>query len=163
MDLVIFEEKIKYDRLVKVFINLVPLIFVSLFIIFYIDLKIKDLLPGQAFRTENDFYLFSFIMALVAFIYYLFLPKSVLLTREELVIKFPAFSWKIPFNQIKAVREKRGIIYRLAFKWYTSKKNAILIERKRRAGIVICVENAPRFIEVATSLLEEWRRYHPTE
>lgn len=161
MELIILEERIKYDRLIKIFLNLVPLIFISLALVFYFDFKIKDLFPGQAFRSEKDFYLFSLVMLSAAFLYKLFFPKSALITQEGLKIKFPIFSWKIPFNQIKTIKEKKGPIYILAFKWYTSKEGAVIIERKKKAGILLCVDKADRFIETANGLLEEWRRFHP--
>lgn len=163
MDLIILEEKIKYDRLIKIFLSLIPLMVISLAILFYIDFKIKDIFPGQTFKSETDLYLFILTILLVSFVYSLSLPKSILVTQEGLMIKFPIFNWKIPFNQIASIKEKRGAIYTLAFKWFTSRQGAILIQRKKRVAILICVNNPYRFIEIANNLLEEWRRYHPAE
>lgn len=162
MELIILEMPIKYDRFIKFFLNLIPILFISLVLIFYFDFKIKDILPGQTFRSEADFYLFSLVMLGAAFLYKLFFPKSALITREGLVIKFPIFSWKIPFRQIKTIKEKpKGPFHILAFKWLTSKEGAILIERKRKPVILICVNQANYFMETANSFLEEWRRFHP--
>lgn len=161
-ELIILEVPIKYDRFIKIFLNLVPFLFISLVLFFFFDFKIKDILPGQTFRSEVDFYLFSLFMIAAAFLYKLFFPKSALITREGLVIKFSVFNWQIPFSQIKIIRGKpKGPLHLLAFKWFTSKEGAVLIERKRRPAILLCVNQANYFIETANSFLEEWRRFHP--
>ena len=111
MDLVIFEDNIKYDLGIKVVLALSLVLLIVPGILFYVDAEDSDIFPGEpaAESRTGSFVLFAAAVFLLA-VYWLILPRTIAVSQEGLILRFRAFSWNIPFATIKSIKPASGII-----------------------------------------------------
>ena len=84
MDLVIFEDGIKYDPGIKIVLALSIVLLIVLGILFYVDAEDSDILPGEpaADSRIGSFVLFASAVFLLA-IFWLILPRAIAVSQED--------------------------------------------------------------------------------
>jgi len=162
MDLVIFEDSIKYDLGIKIVLAFSLAVLIVLGILFYVDAQDSDIFPGEpaAESRTGSFVLFAAAVFLLA-VYWLILPRTIAVSQEGLILRFRAFSWNIPFATIKSIKPASGIIVWWAHSWITSYRSQIEIIRKYRLKIRISPSRRDRFLEYAHKAFADWKNTHP--
>ena len=157
MDMIIFEDSIKYDAWVKPLLVFPFVLLIVLGILFYVDAHDSDIFPKEP-ATESRMastVLFASAVFVLA-IYWLVLPRKILITQEGIKIKFSCFSWNIPYRTIKSVKPAEGLIVWWAHSFITSYRSQIEIVRKYRLKIRVCPSRRDEFLQSANKALEDW-------
>jgi len=162
MDLVIFEDSIKYDIWIKVVLVLSVVLLIVLGILFYVDARDSDIFPGEpvAESRTSSFTLFAAAVFLMA-VYWLVLPRTIAVSQEGLILKFRAFRWNIPFATIRSIEPASGMIVWWAHSWITSCRSQIEIIRKYRLKIRVSPSRRDQFLEYAHKAFADWKNAHP--
>jgi len=162
MNLVIFEDNIKYDPGIKVLLAFSLVLLVVMGILFYADANGSDIFPGEpaAESRIGAFALFAATVFLLA-VFWLILPRTIAVSQEGLILRFRAFSWNIPFATIKSIKPASGIIVFWAHSWITSYRSQIEITRKYRLKIRISPIQRDLFLEHASRAFVDWKTTHP--
>jgi hypothetical protein len=99
MDVVIFEDNVKYDPWIKILLALSFVLLIVLGILFYIDAHGSDIFPREPAAESRTGSVVLFISAVfLLVVYWLFLPRKVAVSQEGIIIRFSAFGWDIPFR-----------------------------------------------------------------
>jgi hypothetical protein len=162
MNLVIFEDSIKYDLGIKIVLVFSLVLLVVLGILFYVDAHESDIFPGEpaAESRTGSLVLFASVVLLVA-VYWLILPRAIAVTQEGLILRFRAFNWNIPFATIRSIESASGIIVWWAHSWITSYRSQIEIIRKYRLKIRFSPTRRDQFLEYAHKAFADWKNTHP--
>jgi protein-S-isoprenylcysteine O-methyltransferase Ste14 len=162
MDLVIFEDSIKYDWWIKVVLALSVVLLIVLGVLFDVDARDSDIFPGEpaAESRMGSFVLFAAAVFLLA-VYWLILPRTIAISQEGLILRFRAFSWNIPFATIRSVNPASGMIVWWAHSWITSYRSQIEIIRKYRLKIRVSPSRRDQFLEYAHKAFADWKSTHP--
>ena len=162
MDLVIFEDSIKYDLGIKIVLVLSLALLIVLGILFYVDAQDSDIFPDQpaAESRTGAFVLFASAVLLLG-VFWLMLPRAIAVSQEALILRFRAFNWNFPFATIKSIKPASGIIVCWAHSWITSYRSQIEIIRKRRLKIRVSPSRRDQFLEYANKALADWKSTHP--
>jgi len=161
MDVIIFEDNIKYDAWAKPLLVFPLVLLIVLGFLFYIDAHYSDIFPKEP-RSESvtgSTVLFASTVFVLA-IYWLVLPRKIFVTQEGIKIKFSAFSWNIPYRTIKSIKPKEGLIVWWGHSFITSYRSQIEIVRKYRLKIRICPSRRDEFLRLANRALEDWTHIH---
>ncbi|MCR4396489.1 MAG: hypothetical protein NUW07_07135 [Candidatus Saccharicenans sp.] len=162
MDLIIFEDTVRYDRWVKIILAVPLLVFLILGTLMLLDSRGQDIFPNEPPGQSSLGSIAMFGAAgFVIVIFLLVFPRSIAVAQDGIVLKFRAFSWKIPFKSIGTVE-----ISASPFGWRTqnfafSFRKAVDIIKKSGARVRISPAHPYQFLESATRALEDWKRYHP--
>jgi len=161
MDIIIFEDNIKYDPWVIVVLAFSLVLLVVLGILFYVDAYDSDIFPGEsaAESRTSAVVLFASAVFLLA-TYWLVLPRKIAVSQDGIIIKFSGFKWKISFETIKSISATRGIIVWWAHSWITSYGSQIEIVRRHRLKIRISPTRRDQFLEYANKALADWKKSH---
>ncbi len=161
MDLIIFEDSIKYDPWIRVVLVLSLVLLVVLGFLFHVDATDLDIFPGESAAESRMGSIVLFASAVfVLALYWLILPRTIAVFQEGIVIRFKGFSWKIPFKTVKSIKAARGIIVWWAHSWITSYRNQIEIIRRHRLKIRVSPARRDQFLEYANKALADWRNTH---
>ena len=162
MDLVIFEDRIKYDTWIKVVLVLSVGLLIVLGILFDVDARDSDIFPGEpaAESRTGSIVLFAAAAFLMA-IYWLILPRTIAVTQEGLILRFRAFRWNILFATIRSINPASGMIFWWAHSWMTSYRSQIEIIRKNRLKIRVSPSRRDQFLEYAYRAFADWKNTHP--
>jgi len=162
MDLVIFEDSIKYDLGIKIVLVFSLVLLIVLGILFYVDAQDSDIFPGEpaAESRTGSFVLFAAAVFLMM-VYWFILPRTIAVSQEGLILRFRAFNWNIPFATIKSIKPASGIIVWWAHSWITSYRSQIEIIRKCRLKIRVSPSRRDQFLEYALKALADWKTTHP--
>jgi len=162
MDLIVFEDSIKYDSGVKILLALSIGVLVVLGILFYVDATASDIFPGEpaAESMIGSVVLFASAVFLLA-VFWLVLPRTIAVSQAGIVIQFNAFRWRIPFGTIASIKAAQGMIVWWAHSWITSYASQIEIRRRYRLKIRISPARRDQFLECANRALADWRYSHP--
>jgi len=162
MDLVIFEDSIKYDLWIKVVLVLSVVLLIGLGILFHVDAREADIFPGEpaAESRTGSYALFAAAVFLMA-VYWLILPRTIAVSQEGLILRFRASSWNIPFATIESIRPVSGMIVWWAHSWITSYRSQIEIIRKHRLKIRVSPGRRDQFLEYAHKAFADWKNTHP--
>jgi hypothetical protein len=161
MDLIIFEDSIKYDEWVKLFLVFPLVLLIVLGTLFYIDAHYSDIFPKEP-ATESktaSAVLFASTVFVLA-IYWLFLPRKIFVTQEKIKLKFGSFSWIIPYKTIESIKPAKGLIVWWAHSFITSYASQIEIVRKNRLKIRISPGRRDEFLQHANRALADWMHIH---
>jgi hypothetical protein len=161
MDLVIFEDSIKYDLWIKVVLALSLGLIVILGILFDVDARVSDIFPGEpaAESRTGSFVLYAAAVFLVA-VYWLILPRTIAVSQEGLILGFRAFRWNIPFATIRSIEPASGIIVWWAHSWITSCRSQIEIIRINRLKIRVSPSRRDQFLEYTHKAFADWKNTH---
>jgi hypothetical protein len=162
MDLIIFEDNIRYDLGIKVLLALSLVLLIVLGILFYMDAQDSDIFPGEtaAESRTSSLALFASAVLLLA-VYWLSLPRTIAVSQEGLILRFRAFSWNIPFATIRSIEPASGIIVWWAHSWITSCRSQVEIIRKQRLKIRLSPSQRDLFLGYANRAFADWKRTHP--
>jgi len=162
MDLIIFEDSIKYNRWIKAVLVLSVVLLVVLGILFYVDAYGSDIFPGEpAAESKTGSVVLIASAVFVLIIYWLILPRTIAVSQEGIVLGFSGFRWKIPFRTIESMKAARGIIVWWGHSWITSYATQIEIRRRYRLKIRVSPARRDQFLEYANKALADWRNTHP--
>jgi len=157
MDLIIFEDDIKYDVWVKRLLVLPLVLLIVLGILFYIDAHSSDIFPKEPPKESKtaSAVLFASTVFVLA-IYGLVLPRKIVVTQERIKLKFSGFSWNIPYQTVKSFKPAKGMIVWWAHSFITSYGSQIEIVRKNRFKIRVSPSRRDEFLQHANKALEDW-------
>jgi hypothetical protein len=159
MDLVLFEDRIKYDVWIKIALVFPIILFIAMGISFYIDAHYSDVFPDES-PAESDFgavILFASV-PFVLVVYWLFLPRKVYVLQDKIKIKLGQFYLKVGFDNLESVKPARGIIVFSSFSSITSFSTQIEIIRKRGLNWRISPSRRDQFIEYVERAMSDWKR-----
>jgi hypothetical protein len=159
MDLVLFEDSIKYDLVVKIALVFPIILLTVLGILFYFDAHYSDVFPSES-EAESNFgaiILFASV-PFVLVVYWLFLPRKVYVLQDRIKIKLGQFFLKVGFDNIESVKPARGIIIFSSFSSITSYSTQIEIIRKRGLNWRVCPSRRDQFLEYAKRAISDWKR-----
>ena len=162
MDLIVFEDSIRYDPWIKVVLTLSVVLLLVIGCFFYIDGYNADIFPRESASESRFGAIVLFASAVfVLVIYWLILPRAIVVTQDAIVLRFNAFNWNIPFGTINSIKAARGIIVFWAHSWITSYGTQIEIRRRCRLKIRVSPARRDQFLEYANKALAYWRNTHP--
>jgi len=161
MDLLIFEDSIKYDAWVKLVLAFSLVLLIILGILFFIDGHHSNIFPKEPPRESRiAFVVLCFSTVLTAAVYWFFLPQKIAVSQDGIKTKFGGFSWNIPFQSIESIKAAKGLMARRGFSCITSYKSQIVIVRKNRLNIRISPSRCDQFLESANRALADWTKMH---
>jgi len=161
MDLIIFEDGIKYDAWMKPFLVFPLVLLIVLGTLFYIDAHDSDIFPKEP-ATESKLasaVLFASTVFVLA-VYWLVLPRKIFVTQEGIKLKFGSFSWNIPYKSIESFKPAKGMIVWWAHSFITSYGSQIEIIRKNRLKIRVSPSRRDEFLQHANKALADWTHIH---
>ncbi len=162
MDVIVFEDSIKYEAWIQVVLALSLVSLVVLGILFSIDANGSDIFPGEPAAESRMGSAVLFAAAVfILIIYWLILPRTIAVSQEGIVLQFNACCWKIPFRTIESIKAARGIIVFWAHSWMTSYATQIEIRRRHRLKIRVSPARRDQFLEYANKALSDWKNAHP--
>lgn len=163
MDLIIFEDSIKYGAWVKLVLVFSLVLLIVLGILFFIDGHHSNVFPKEPPRESRiAFVVLCFFTVLTAAVYWLFLPRKITVSQDGIKTKFGGFSWNMPFQTIESIGAAKGLMVRRGFSCITSYKSQIVIVRKNKLNIRFSPSRCDQFLEAANRALADWRRTHPS-
>jgi len=161
MDMIIFEDKIKYDSWIKPVLVFPMILLVVLGILFYVDAHSSDIFPKEPAAKSSLAYIVLFASAVfVPAVYWLVLPRKIYVTQEGIRLAFSGFSWNVPYKTIETIKPERGIIVWWAHSFITSYGSQIEIVRKDRLKIRVCPSRRDEFLQYANRALSDWVHLH---
>jgi hypothetical protein len=121
MEIVIFEDNIKYDAWMRPVLVFPIVLLVVLGILFFIDARYSDLFPREpAAKSElASFVLFASVV-FVLIVYWIVLPRKIYVTQEGIKLKLGVFCWNIRFKTIESIKPATGILVLWAHTFITS-------------------------------------------
>jgi len=159
MDIIIFEDDIKYDGWIKPVLVFPILLLIGLGIAFLADARYSDIFPKEPAAESYPAAMVLFASAIfVLAVYGLVMPRKIYVTQGGIRIKFGAFSWMIPYRTIETIKPESGWLVFWAHTFITSYRNQIEIVRKNRMRIRICPLRRDEFVQCASRALEDSRR-----
>jgi len=146
MDSIIYQDTPRYDVWLKA-IMLLPVFFV-LMGAYYLITKQVEAAIGMFAAT-----------LLVGAIYWAILPRKYLIldSKIKIVLGGP-FSFNIPFSNLEAAREPRGINFGINFATTFLSQHAVEIKKKKGWNVNITPNDRALFLENLNKALSEWRR-----
>ena len=159
MNLVLFEDQIKYDPWVKIAL-VFPIIFLlALGILFYIDAHYRDVIPSEPESDSNTAAIIIFASVLfVLVVYWLSLPRKIYVLQDRIKLKIGEFFWNVPFETIESVKSAKGIIVWKGFSSITSCSTQIEIVRSKGQNIRISPARREQFLEYVERAMSDWKR-----
>ncbi len=159
MDLVLFEDRIKYDLWVKA-VLVFPIIFLlALGILFYIDAHCRDVIPSESESDSNTAAIIIFVSILfVLAVYWLSLPRKIFVLQDRIKLKIGEFYWNVAFETIESVKPAKGIIVWRGFSSITSWSSQIEIVRSKGQNIRISPARREQFLEYVERAMSDWKR-----
>jgi len=159
MDLVLFEDSIKYDPWVKVALVFPIILLIALGILFYIDAHYSDIIPSESEAESNMGAIILFAsVPFVLVVYWLLLPRKAYVLQDRIKIKLGQFLFNISFDNIESVKPAKGIIIFSSFSSITSYSTQIEIVRKRGLNMRISPSRRDQFLEYVNRAISEWKR-----
>ena len=159
MNLVLFEDSIKYDLAVKIALVFPIILLIAMGILFYIDAHYSDVIPSES-KAESNFgaiILFASV-PFVLIVYWLLLPRKVYVLQDRIKIKLGQFFLNVSFDNIESVKPARGIIFFSSFSSITSYSTQIEIIRKKGLNWRICPSRRDQFLEYVERAMSDWKR-----
>jgi len=159
MDLVLFEDQIKYDLWVKIALAFPVVLLIGLGALFYIDANYRDVIRSESETDSNTAALIIFASALfVLVVYWLVLPRKIYILQDRLKLQMGQFTWNIPFETVESVKATKGIIAWRSVSSITSYSTQIEIIRSRGQNVRISPDRREQFLEYVERALYDWRR-----
>jgi len=159
MDLVLFEDSLKYDVWIKAALVFPIILLIALGILFYIDAHYSDVIPSES-EPESSFgaiILFASV-PFVLVVYWLLLPRKIYVLQDRIKIKLGQFFLNVSFDNIESVKPARGIIVFSSFSSITSFSTQIEIIRKRGLNWRVSPSRRDQFLEYVNRAISDWKR-----
>ncbi len=159
MNLVLFEDSIKYDLWAKIALVFPIILLIALGILFYIDAHYSDVVPSES-EAESNFgaiILFGSV-PFVLVVYWLLLPRKIYVLHDRIKIKLGQFFLNVAFDNIESVRPAKGIIIFSSFSSITSYNTQIEIIRKRGLNWRFSPSRRDQFLEYVDRAISDWKR-----
>jgi hypothetical protein len=161
MDLVLYEDRIKYDFWVKAALIFPIVLLIAMGLFFYVDAHYKDLLPKESAKDSNMGALILFATApFVLFVYWMVLPKKIFVLQDRIRLQFGQFFWNVSFKTVESVRASRGLGVWCLYSSITSYSTQIEIVRRNRGNIRVSPASRDRFLDYVNRALSDWKRTH---
>ncbi|MGB9837033.1 MAG: hypothetical protein ACPLRX_09880 [Candidatus Saccharicenans sp.] len=163
MDIIIFEDPVKYDRGVQLVLWLPVAALAVLGIIFLLNYGGYDIIGRGAIKEAGEGGAIFLGMALfLALLFQVIFPRSLAVAQDGIILRFKYFNWKMPFEKIASIEMAKGIskikTYNLGFSF----KGAVEIIKRNGVRTRITPAHPYEFLAQASRALEEWKRYHPS-
>jgi hypothetical protein len=159
MDLVLYEDNIKYDFWVKVALVFPVVLLIAMGLFFYVDAHYKDVIPSESAKDSNTGAIVLFASApFILFVYWMVLPRKIFILQDRIRLKFGQFFWNVPFKTIESVKASRGIAawsYCISITCYSTQ---IEIVRKKRGNIRVSPTHRDQFLDSVKRALYDWER-----
>jgi hypothetical protein len=158
-EMVLFEDRIKYDPFVKFLLVIPILLLVVLALLFYMNASSHDIFPNESKASSE--YAAKVLFAssiLVIVIYMLVLPRSILVLTDKLGIRYGIFNWNIPYKDISSVTAVKGISFFAVHGSVTAFGCQIEIGRKKKMNIRVCPSRRDQFLQQVERALADWQR-----
>lgn len=161
MDLILFEDNLKYDPWLKFILFFSVVLVIVLGLLFYIDAYSQDIFPGEPEKESKIASIVMFATAVfILLVYWAVLPRKASIFQDKIKIVYGAFSWSIPFYEVESARASKGSPMKNVRGSVTSMRNQIEIVRKEKKNIRISPTMRDRFLDSLNRALEDWRRTH---
>jgi len=162
MDMIIFEDDIKYEAWVKLLLVLSLILLVVLGILFSMNVHGSTFFPRESARESQTASVVLYASAaFAAAVYWFAFPRKISVHRSGIRIKHGGFNWNIPFEAIKTMLPSRGIIVWWGYSSLTSYGHQIEIVKKSGFKIRVCPSRRDEFLEHANRALQDWARSNP--
>ena len=153
MELVLYEDKTKYDLWGKIILAFAPALLIVLGLLTYCGV-----LPTET-QKEDPIGLFA-SAAFVLVLFWLILPRKYQILEEKLrIVLGGPFSFRIPFETIEAAKHLSGA--KAATFWGLNfspvLKNVVGIKRKKGMNVTISPSNPGLFLENLDKALTDWK------
>jgi hypothetical protein len=159
MDLVLYEDNIKYDFWVKIALAFPIVLLIAMGLLFYIDAHYKDVIPSEPAKDSNMGAIVLFATApFILFVYWMVLPRKIFVLQDRIRLKFGQFFWKVPFETIESVKASKGIAAWSYCSSITCYSTQIEIVRKNRGNIRVSPSNRDQFLDSVHRALSDWER-----
>jgi len=159
MNLVLFEDSIKYDAWVKAALVFPIILLIVLGFLFYIDAHYSDVIPSESEPESNLGAIILFAsVPFVLVVYWLFLPRKIYVLQDRIKIKLGQFFLNVSFDNIESVKPAKGIIIFSSFSSITSFSTQIEIIRKRGLNWRISPSRRDQFLEYVNRAISDWKR-----
>ncbi len=159
MDLVLYEDNIKYDFWVKVALVFPVVLLIAMGLFFYVDAHYKDVIPSEPAKDSNMGAIVLFASApFVLFVYWMVLPRKIFILQDRVRLRFGQFFWNVPFETIESVKASRGLGAWCFHNSITCYRTQIEIVRKNRGNIRVSPNNRDRFLDSVHRALSDWER-----
>jgi hypothetical protein len=159
MDLVLYEDNIKYDFWVKIALAFPVVLLIGMGLLFYIDALYKDVIPSEPAKDSHMGAIVLFATApFILFVYWMVLPRKIFILQDRIRLQFGRFFWNVPFETIESVKASRGIAAWSYCSSITCYSTQIEIVRKRRGNIRVSPTHRDRFLDSVQRALSDWNR-----
>lgn len=160
MELVLFEDELKYDPWVKYLLVFPVVLLIALGVLFYIDANYSDVIPSESEKDSNTAAIILFAsVPFVLIVYVLCLPRKIFILQDRVRLKFGLFFWNILFGTIESVKPARGIpVLWYGFSSITSYRTQIEIVRKKGLDIRVSPSRRDQFLEYVERAMSDWER-----
>ncbi len=159
MDLVLFEDSIKYNFGVKIALIFPVILLIAMGMFFYVDAHYKDIIPKEPAKDSNTGALILFATApFILFVYWMVLPRKVFVLQDRIRLQFGQFFWNIPFETVESVKASRGLGVWCLYSSITCYSTQIEIVRKRRGNIRVSPSRRDQFLDYVNRALSDWKR-----
>ena len=159
MDLVLYEDNIKYDFWVKIALVFPVVLLIAMGLLFTIDAHYKDVIPHEPAKDSHMGAIVLFASApFILFVYWMVLPRKIFILQDRIRLKFGQFFWNVPFETIESVKASRGIAAWTYCSSITCYRTQIEIVRKNRGNIRVSPSNRDRFLDSFKRAISDWER-----
>jgi hypothetical protein len=161
MDLVLYEDNIKYDFWVKIALAFPVVLLLAMGLLFYVDAHYKDVIPSEPAKDSSMGAIVLFAAApFILFVYWMVLLRKIFVLQDRIRLKFGQFYWNIPFETVESVKASRGIAAWSYCSSITCNSTQIEIARKNRGNIRVSPINRDQFLDSVHRALSDWERIH---
>jgi len=159
MNLILFEDKIKYDLWIKIILISSIILLLALALLFYVDGYKQDVLKSEPAKESKAAAITLFAtIAFVLIVYWTVLPRNVYIFQDRVTIKYGVFSLNFRLENIESAKAAGGLPLGNIWSSITSFKNQIEIIRKKGMNVRISPSRRDLFVENLNRALMEWRR-----
>jgi len=164
MDMIIFEDSVKYDSWVKILLVFPVVLLVALGVLFQVDASHRDIFPKEPAKESRLGAAVLFASALfVLAVYGLVLHRRLSVAGEKIILHFSLFRWSIPYRTVSSLRAAKGFVVWFGYSFITSYSSQVEIVRTFRLKVRVSPSRRDQFLEYANRALAEWRRRHGDE
>jgi hypothetical protein len=159
MDLVLYEDSIKYDFGVKIALIFPIILLIVMGLFFYVDAHYKDLIPKEHAKDSNTGALILFAAApFILCVYWMILPRKIFVLQDRIRLQFGQFFWNVPFDTVESVKASRGPGVWCLHSSITCYSTQIEIVRKRRGNIRVSPARRDQFLDHVNRAISDWKR-----